>query len=165
MFIVTPPDFYQILKNRHLLLDTNVFIDASGSPGEFAKFFNNLKDNGVTLVTLNAVAIEFTRGASTNIRYEEKNQYLNNIIDAYLPVNEEIYKNASKLVESYKEEGKDVSIVDFLLGGTLIKYGENISLMTKDVKDFPQNIFKLETFINLIKSKSIHNFGFYSYVD
>ncbi|MDO8487017.1 MAG: hypothetical protein Q7S45_01880 [Candidatus Curtissbacteria bacterium] len=164
MQIVTPQGFFQTLKNSHLLLDTNVFIDAFHNPGEYGKFFNELKGNGVTLVTVNAVLIEFTKGSFELKIFEEKKKFLDEIIDAIIPLEKGVFDNAIGLLKLYGIEGKDISIVDLLLGGTLVKYGKNIYLMTKDIKDFPANIYKLETHINVIKRKAIHVFGIYRYL-
>ena len=164
MNIIRPLDFFQIIKGNHLLLDTNVFIDAFHHPGEFAKLFNELKDNNITVVTIDVVVIEFLKGASEIKKLEEKKKYVEKIIDAVLPIDKEIIDNVNKLLDIYKIEAKDVSIVDLLLGGVLVKYGKNIFLMTRDIKDFPGNIYRLETYLTLIQRKSIQNYGIYRYL-
>ena len=163
MEIVTPQDFFRILKNSYLLLDTNVFIDAFHNPNEFGKYFNNLKENGVTLVTIDAVLIEFTKGSTEIKKLQEKNEYFNNVVDAILPIDKSAVNNTYELLKRYKIEAKDISIVDLLLGGMLVKYKGKILLMTKDIKDFPTNIYELKTFLNIVRSKSIHNFGIFSF--
>ena len=72
MRIITPPDFISKIKNKHLLLDTNVFIDTSLHEEKFGKFLNELKNNGVTLLTLEVVMIEFTKGAPTKEKFNTK---------------------------------------------------------------------------------------------
>lgn len=63
----------------------------------------------------------------------------------------------------YKEEGKGVSIVDLLLGASLIKYQKNLCLITKDIKDFPVNIFRRLTHFSLMGHRSIQSYGVYNY--
>lgn len=72
MRIIKDPELLSILTNKHLLLDTNVFIDAFSNPVEFGKFFNELTDNQITLATLEFVKVEFLKGSFTDAKYEEK---------------------------------------------------------------------------------------------
>lgn len=163
MKIITAPGFLQTLKSSYLLLDTNVFIDAFHNPSEFGQFFNELKENEVTLVTVDAVQVEFTKGSSELIKFEEKNKFLNEIIDAILPTDKSVISNIFELLKLYKIEGKDVSIVDLMLGGMLVKYNKKMALMTKDIKDFPTNIYQLKTHLSILKRRSIHNYGIFSF--
>lgn len=165
MKIITPDGFLQILKNKTILLDTNVFIDAFKNPKEFTKLFNGLKENGVVLVTMDTVLIEFTKGAFDSKKFEDKKRFVKEIIETFLPIDKEILDDSLSFVDFYKEEGKDVSVTDFILAGCLAKFGKNIFLMTKDIKDFPTNIFEMETYFNLFHRKAIHNYGIYRYLE
>ena len=164
MRIITPPDFISKIKNKHLLLDTNVFIDTSLHEEKFGKFLNELKNNGVTLLTLEVVMIEFTKGAPTKEKFNTKKTTVEKIVDTYLPLTKEILENSSKLAKLYGEEGKGTNIVDFLLGGALVQYEDKLLLMTKDIKDFPAKIFKLETHFLLQHNRAIQNYGIYTYI-
>lgn len=164
MKIVIPQELFPTLKNSYLLLDTNVFIDAFHNPSEFGRLLNGLKDNGVTLVTIDIVLIEFVRGSSEPKKLEEKKDYLDKLIDAILPVDKIIIDHTIDLLKRYKIEAKDVSIVDLLLGGMLVKYSGRMFLMTKDIKDFPTNIYSLETYLNIVGRKAIHNYGIYRFL-
>lgn len=164
MKIVIPQEFFPTLKNSYLLLDTNVFIDAFHNPSEFGEFFNELKDNGVTLVTIDTVLIEFTKGSSEPKKLEEKKEYLEKLIDAVLPVDKIVVNHTIELLKRYKIEAKDISIADLLLGGMIVKYSGKMFLMTKDIKDFPTNIYSLETHLNIVRRKSIHNYGIYRFL-
>lgn len=81
MKIILPEEFFSILKDRHLLLDTNVFIDAFINPNEFGKFFNQLKAEGCTLVTIDGVISEFIKGAPTLQKLEKKREFVDEIIE------------------------------------------------------------------------------------
>lgn len=164
MKIVTPQDFLLILKNKFLLLDTSVFIDAQISPVEFDKFFNQLKENGTTLMTIDAVLLEFIKGAQDVKKLKEKREFVEQIVESYLHEDRKIFSYAFKLVELYKEEGKGVSMTDFILGATLMYYHRNnLFLLTKNPSDFPTNIFTLKTYLNLFHRKAIHSYGVYSF--
>ena len=165
MKIIKPPDFLSNLKSKHLLLDTCVFIDAFVSPTEFAKFFKGLKENDIIIVSIDLVKVEFIRGSREIKVFQEKRAYVDDIIDAYLPITNDIFKNMQKLVELFKEEGNTVSVVDLMLGGLLMKYPGNLMLLTRNINDFPTNIFTIRTFFNLFKRKSIQSYGIYYFVD
>ena len=161
--IIKPSGFPSVLKGRYLLLDTNVFIDALIHPKEFTQLFNELKANNVVLVTLKVVLAEFIKGANDEKKFQEKRETVENIIDAYLPIREEICDEAIDLITKYKEEGKAVSITDYILGAYLKKYSGSVYLLTKNISDFPCNIFTLQTYFNIFHRRAIHNYGVYGY--
>lgn len=165
MKIAPPREFLPAIKGKALLLDTNIFIDAFSHPSEFTRFFNDLrsKDNDVTLVTIDHVLIEFLKGAATESRLNEKKTYLESIIDTYLPVTKDLLDEVMKLLREYKIESKDISITDLYLGGMLVKYKNNICLLTKDLADFPESIFERTSYVTLLENKSIRNYGVYCY--
>ncbi len=163
MRIIKPQDFFPLIKNKTILLDTNVFIDASTNPTTFGGFLNELKENGATLVTLDVVTIEFIKGAQDHKRYLEKKNYVEQIIDTYLPLNDNLNKNALALVDKYHTYGKSVSGVDFLLGGALIAYSGNLLLMTRDTNDFSSDIFHLVACFNVVHPKGIFAYGLYEF--
>lgn len=55
MEILYPPNLITFLKNKHLLLDSNIFIDAVNKPTIFTDFFNLLKSSDVALATIDPV--------------------------------------------------------------------------------------------------------------
>lgn len=152
MRIVLPENFFLTLKNHHLLLDTNVFIDTSINTLAFEQFFNEARQNGITIVTIDAVVAEFLKGAPDKRK-----------LDAKLALVDE-FDNIYMLIDLYREEGKGVSIVDLLLGEMLIQYQQNLFLLTKNTTDFPTNIFNLATHLNLIHRRSIQSYGVYNYL-
>lgn len=162
MNIIKNSDFLLATKGCHILLDTTVFIDASGNPVLFANLFNELKDNGCVLVTIPCILTEFIKGGSDNVKLKEKRQYIENIVDAFLPITPDIVENTIKLAEFYKEDGKKVSITDFLLGASIMQYPRML-LMTSNITDFPTNIFKLETFLTFIYRRGVETCGFYRF--
>lgn len=163
MKIVLPENFFLTLKNHHLLLDTSVFIDASINFSEFEQFFNQLRSHNITIITIDAVVIEFLKGASDQRKLDTKFDLVNEIIETRLPISNEIFDNIHNLLDLYKEEGKGVSMVDLLLGGMLVQYKPNLFLLTKNTTDFPTNIFNLTTHLNLLHRKSIQSYGVYNY--
>ncbi len=161
MRILPLPNFISVIKNKHLLLDTNVFIDTLLNPLPFADFFNSIKSKEVTLTTIDLVKIEFLKGASDFRKYKEKNELIEKIVDYIIPITPDIYKNAYELIKKYEMNGKALSETDLFLGATLMKFKKNIYLLTKNTTDFPLNIFELHSVVNTIYSKGIHSYGLY----
>ena len=162
MKIEYPPDFLSILKNKHLLLDTNVFIEAFAAPSEFGKFFNKLKDSDVTVVTLRLVEVEFLRGAASRSKQNEKKKFMDDIVDTYLPMPLDFVDDVLLVMERLGNDSKASSVTDLVLGSSLAKYKNGLFLMTKDLSDFPTNVFERISYMNLLKPKAIHTFGIYS---
>src|SRR5438270_396868 len=135
MEIVLPQDFLPTTKDKFLLLDTCVFIDAFSHASEFGKFFNKIKENDTTLVTIDTVLVEFLKGSPTDTKFEEKKQFVENIVETCLTTRD-LQENVEKLIKEYKIESKDLSITDLHLGATLMKYRKNICLLTRDLSDF-----------------------------
>lgn len=163
MPIIKSSELLSVIKDSHILLDTSVFIDAFNNPKDFAEFFNELKENGATLVTLKVVLIEFIRGALSADKFAEKQKYIEDIIDTYLPVSTDAVDKTVELAKLYGEDGKTPSVTDFLLGGTIMQYRRgSLLLMTSDAGDFPLNVFNLDAFISIVGRKTIKTCGFYS---
>ncbi|KKP80882.1 MAG: hypothetical protein UR81_C0013G0008 [Candidatus Levybacteria bacterium GW2011_GWB1_35_5] len=161
MGLIIPPDLISSLKNKHLLLDTNIFIDASKHPEDFTDFFNILKESDITVVTIDCVRIEFLRGAPNENKYKEKEDYFDNITKIILPTNVEIIQNSYELVKKYKEQGGTVAIADLYLGANLMKYKSNIYLLSKNTTELPSTIFDLKYIINYPLNKGIFTYGVY----
>lgn len=162
MKIILPADFLSTVKTKHLLLDSSIFIDASIHPSEFTELVNVLKVNDVTLVTIKPVIVEFLKGAADKTRANEKLKIVNDIIETSLPITDNILDLSLELTSKYGVEGKSLSVTDILLGAFLLFYNENLLLVTKNTTDFPDNIFKVETFFNLIHRKGIQSYGLYT---
>lgn len=128
MKIIIPEDFYQTVKNRHILLDTNIFVDASINPRRFSEFFNSLKDNDTTVVTLDVVRIEFLQGASDQLKYKAKQTLIDKIVDAVIPFDNRTFEHCYTLIQEYKEKGKSLSATDYLLGATTMRYANHLFL-------------------------------------
>jgi len=80
MEIVYPTQFISSLRGKHLLLDTNVFRDAVSRSTDFSRFFNNLKQNDITLVTVDFVRLELLKGSVNETKYKEKEKLIAEIV-------------------------------------------------------------------------------------
>lgn len=163
MEITYPQGFIPTLKSKHLLLDTNIFRDAALNPKAFNNFFSDLKKANVTLATIDLVKYEILKGSSNKIKYETRDKWISDIIDAVIPLTPDTYKIAYNLIKMYEIEGTALHITDLLLGATLMMYKQNIYLITRDTTDFLQNIFDLTFIVNAVHNKGILAYGVYQY--
>lgn len=163
MEIIYPTTLIPFLKNKHLLLDTNVFRDAASKPTIFDNFFNILKKNEVTLATIAVVEYELLKGSANTTKYKEKEKLISDIVDAKLPIMPQTYKLAYDLIQRYGIDGTALNVTDLFLGAMLMQYGKDLCLMTRDTTDFMQNIFDLSFVVNLPNQKGIFTYGIYQF--
>lgn len=161
--IIPSTNFISVIKNKYLLLDTNVFIDTLLNPHSFFDFLNDLKKQQVTLSTIDMVKMEFLKGAPDEQKYIEKTSLMNSIIDNTIAATPDINENIFTLLKKYRLDGKASSLTDLYLGAYLMKYGKNLFLLTRNTTDFPQNIFEVKSIVNVTYSKGIHTYGLYQY--
>lgn len=161
---ICPPNFIPTVKNKFLLLDTNVLRDAASKPSVFRNLFNELKSSGVTLVTLDFVKFELLKGSMNESKYQEKELFIDDIIDAILVPLPETFQRSYDLIQMYKSDGVGLHITDLFLGATLMQYREGIYLMTRDTSDFLQSVFDLPFVLNLPHNKGIFAYGIYQYL-
>lgn len=164
MKIYYPENLFKILRGKHLLFDTNVFIDSFNfnKPKEYITFFNDLKENDTTLITIEGVVHEFLKGSKNAEAYKAKEEYIKDIIDLELPFRENREK-INELIKLYGADGGSMQMIDYYLGATLLQYKANLFLMTRDIKDFSQTIFSLKSTISVPTGKTIFTYGIYTY--
>jgi len=151
------------LKNKHLLLDTNVFRDFANKSSVFTLFFNNLKKADCTLATTDFIKYELLKGSATTNKYKEKEDLINQIVDVVIPITSQNFTLAYELIQQYGIEGTGVSVPDLFLGTLLKQYKTNIYLMSRDTTDFIQKIFTLSDIVNIPNAKGIYTYGIYQY--
>lgn len=169
MKLAVSEQFIGNLKSRFLILDTNVFIDASKPEGRaaFADFFTRLHSGGCLVVTITAVAIEFLKGARNFTEMRQLKDYLETVCNGVLILHEE--RDAAnqsfiepELVLSYGERARLVSYTDYLLAKALKKY-KTAALLTSNHKDFPTSVFDREEMVILHKEADVTSYGVYRF--
>lgn len=163
MKITYPPETIPFLRNKHLLLDANIFRDYTKSPSVYTEFFNLLKESDITLATVNEVKYEILKGSNSKNKYDEKNKLIDDIIDVLIPSTKETQSLIYSLIQEYGIEGSAVGITDLTLGAMLKQFRRNICLMTRDTTDFTQSIFDLKFIINASHNRGIFTYGIYQY--
>jgi predicted nucleic acid-binding protein len=139
------------------LLDTSFFIDAARY--SFDSFVSKLVDHDVSLVTIDVVKAEFMKGSNVAQR-EKKTGLINRIIEGILPTNPEIHSEViHTLISNFGEKAKGISIPDIIIGAVLQQYDSDLLLLTKNPKDFPKPLTKLETYFLMDLDQGLHTYA------
>ena len=130
----------ELLKNKFLLLDTNILIEATKAPQTLRPFFEFVAESecGNPLI-IDAVYFEFIRNARSRTEYDQTKEMLDGY-DKILTTEEDVEKAIQiSLACVAKKPGseKQISYTDCLLGAQLAKYGDKIILATINYNDFP----------------------------
>lgn len=162
------------IRNKNILLDTNVLIDSAKFPNEFAEFYKKLHDREVGAVLEHVIRLEFIKGARTK---KDKDNY-EKFIDLVF-TNDRIELKPDAKVFSIAE---NISLIVGRIDNAVIELGdsliaaqianmksERLYLATQNHHDFPPCLFDrihLEI-INLpngkIKTVGIYKFNKESY--
>ena len=160
------------LRNKHLLLDTNVIIYSLKfiSEGYFNDFFKKLNELNVKSVIDEYVLFEFLRSSRTKANLEGKKHYLDSLLGGktwQLPITKEILDNAKELALIYSNKDPNLSgrtsIADCMIAAQLMKYKNEIFLATTDNNDYPNIIFDRVGIVTIDSLKEILNIGIYQF--
>lgn len=131
------------ISGKHVLLDTNILIFISKNPVQAERFLSELENINCVPVITNIVAYEILCGARS--RTERAN--LKNFISGFtvLPSQSDDYLQVAELFNLYLAQKPDlkkqISYADCYNAYQMIKYGENLILITADLNDVPVKIF------------------------
>lgn len=156
------------LKNKHILLDTNILINAAKYKEHFKSFFEELADNEVQSVIDYGIKFEFLRSSNTQERREDKKRYLDLILGKdrmELFVDSGMIDSAIELANIYsrkiKGANKQFSFTDCVIAAQMKKYQKSLYLATLDNDDFPLCIFDRVEIYTIDTNDKILNIGIY----
>lgn len=163
---------YSILKDKYLLLDTNILINCSKFPPLFKGFLNKLIDNDITPVIDHTVRFEFLRKADSAYQRTVLEAFLNSLFPNVmeLPFNKETVTDAIDFANIYAwKKEKAISLADCFLASAMKKFNEKATnpllyLATENHKDFPEYVFKRIGIETVERTRTdIHNIGVYEF--
>lgn len=168
MNLVTLPstELIERLTGKILFLDTNVFIGALVSD-EFAVFLADLRgQSDVEFLTISSVVYEFTRGSKTLEEFNDKRQFINDLVDRVIsvgPLLENAKNDVFSLLMSRLVSSKDSGYTDFLLATCLYQYSQadEIFLMTADQRSMPLAIFDVIGTLAATDGHTLRHYGVY----
>jgi predicted nucleic acid-binding protein len=160
-----------IPTRSHVLLDTNILIDALKHPKDFAVFFAYLQKKEAAAVLEEVIQLEFLRG----IRDKKVGQELLSGLfgDDYITLSpsKDIFTRALHIADMYlRSDNKQVSLPDTLIAGQMCRYAREqaseyeLLLATQNHRDFPPILFnRVAVFCVTLRDGSIKTIGFYRF--
>lgn len=153
------------LQYKWLLIDTNFLINASKTPLAYAPIIAKIKSMHSLMVATPMVKVEFLCGANNARQQRTFEKYFNATVESLLPPDATINELAlDKLLPTYMGGPRTKSFVtDLFLGATLMKYDDNLMLLTANHKDFPTDIYERVSILHVTDSISITSYAFYKF--
>lgn len=163
----------ELLKNKYLLLDTNLLINIAKKGAAFAPFLNDLEKLNVTSVIDRAIKFEFLRGCQNKEDLQGKEEYLDLLFGKKrfeLPDGLKIFELATEISNFYTWKNnkfvKQISPIDCLIAAQMVNYNNghkenNLFLATSDNYDFP--LFDRLTIFTVDAGDKIVNIGIYGF--
>ncbi len=146
----------------HLALDTCVFFDAYKNPKKFQGFFELVKSKRITLTTTALVYFEFSRGFDTIRDFKKAEEGFSSIVDYVYPLRD-LDEWAEKVKRVYRKDGKNVDITDMFMCALLLKYKNDMLVMSKNHKHFLTELYDIQAFIPLLGKNEVQTYCFYRY--
>lgn len=134
------------LENKHILLDTCVLGNILKAIKSGSEAYNDLlslfESESVVPVINQIINLEFLRDSKDMTQLRDKREFIGQICETSLLIDESILKHAVGLSNVYttQTKSKHVDLGDLLNTGCLIKYNSNLVLMTENHKDFPLKV-------------------------
>lgn len=159
---IYPPSIHQELKDFHIFLDTNVFIYAAKNE-DFFNFLVELKDKtNCSYNTIPSVLFEFTNGADTLTKYNERIDFVKSLVDTVLPM-AFLQKIPDFYVVMAKINAQNKAYTDFQLAACLYNYRHTkVALFTADLRALPA-FYPRTHIITIEHEKEVKSFGFYQF--
>jgi len=159
------------IKNKHLILDTNLLISIAKNTDVFLDFTKKIERLNVKSVIDQSIKFEFLRGCSTKTDIQTKEKWLDYLLGSNrmeLPVDKNIFEKARLISNIYCRKNpkylKQISFGDCLIAAQMLKYNstrDSLYIATIDNNDFPTFIFNRVGIITLYDDNNIFNIGIY----
>lgn len=159
-------DSIDVLRAKHLLLDTNFLLDAGLFKQEAAELISELDKLGCGLLTTRSVLVETLGGTKDETALKDRINYLEVLFGrpfasiVSLPIERNFPTSGDFL--AFSRQCNRFSATDFELFLTLKKYkSSGILLITRNHSDFTSKICDRAGFITLLGDKEIRTYGVY----
>lgn len=153
-------EIQNLLSNKFLFLDTTFFFDAYPNPTLFVNLLRILKASQTEVVTIPLVRLEFLKGSDLIRDFELKNKFINEIVDAVIPVDPQVIKDLEQVSIVYRKDSSHLSVTDAMLAAFLKRYNPSF-LLTRNHKDFPTSLFDRKILIPIEYEKEVQVHGVY----
>lgn len=161
VYIEEYPKWDEILKNKHIIVDTDFFIDVLKYGAEAV--FDRFEELGIKLCTIHLVKTELLRTQKPKDRVAIQKLLSERDVFEMPLIGEEFFQNVEKVQEKLATYDTYPSPTDLYLGAVISIYDSaNTLLLTANIKDFPRPLFHRETYLMLQSDKKIKPFAFFS---
>ncbi len=145
-----PTEDLSWLKNKFVLLDTNILIDSAKNPVEFESFYSLLSNHDVKSVFDYTITFEFLSYAVSSKQIMDYNLFLDHTFGAkknqlQLPTSPKLFKVAQNIsLIANRTDNNKIGLADCLIGAQLAQYSDgSLFLATQNHSDFPPCIYDL----------------------
>jgi predicted nucleic acid-binding protein len=144
-------NFTTICNNAYIYLDTNFFIYAQNND-EITQIIEQIKINHkATLLTINSVEYEYTRGARSIEEIKTRRNFIASIADGgVVPFTSILKKDKTadifSAIMSKIVQRKDSDYTDYLLASALHQYkdnGQKQFILSADARAYPARLFDI----------------------
>ena len=132
------------LDKKFLLIDTSFLIDASKYRAEYTELISMLDAVDCELVSLEAVYYEFMRGGTKQSQASDFHAFFSTVVKgSVLPIDPIVAENVKILTKILIGRKGNISYVDALLLGMVMKYKGEVMLLTRDRTDVLTTLFPI----------------------
>lgn len=160
------PNFEQFLTDHDhtfLLVDTCVLFDLLFADDSTLSWFKNLTDkHQVAPVGNEAILLELLKNSKSKAEYDKRADLYVKLVKSDLPLDTQAIAAAQEMAIAYGPLGRDVSVTDFLLAGSVKRYSATY-LLTANHKDFPITVLERLSVFSVETGHDVRSFGVYGY--
>lgn len=163
----TPPDeLKRLLSRKHILLDTNVIIDAYQSPIAFQELFQHFEQAPCALTISWQVRFELFRKAYDQNYRDRLQEFIDSLGIFILPsgMEKDFYPDALAIANVYaKKSIKAPSFVDCMIAAHIKRHASDLFLLTRNHSDFPLFLFDRKATWAIDNDKDVIALGLYEF--
>jgi predicted nucleic acid-binding protein len=162
---LTEKQLSETIKNKFVLFDTNVIINAFKYLDVFKELFDFLGDAEASPIYFPLIEFEFLRDAYDVTHKGKRKEFLREFTFSTMPLpsSNEI-EDSIKIANAYTARKiNNPSFIDCCIAAYLKKYAKNLFLITSNHKDFPIFLFDRIFIYTLDTEKDIFTIGFYCF--
>ncbi|MEI7579055.1 MAG: hypothetical protein WCJ58_03365 [bacterium] len=130
-----------LLKEKFILLDTNILISSSKHLKEFTDLFSFFSTNDCAVGTMDLLRFEYLRDAVTQENKTERELYLNRFSDFEINFASKYIKDCTQIGQIYSRYNKTshqkISFIDCAISSILKNFHARLYLLTINHDDFP----------------------------
>lgn len=156
--------FKKMIKDKWILLDTNILLKASRDPQKFEELFNLIKEANCKLAISQLVRAEFLQSVWDPALINVRENFLKNlnIVDIPMRPLADLTDMVMRITRSLKKQKVPLAdLVDSYLIALAELYKPNLIVLTINHKDFAYNLDRFYVKALEISEKEVLTLGFY----